>query len=199
MQMTEINWNKIEEQLKEELDEYRFRHTLGVSYTAAALAMAYGSDVQKARLAGLLHDCAKAIPNSIRIPMCEENGISVTDIERENTSLLHSKLGVLVARRDYGVEDEDILGSIRWHTTGKPEMSLLEQIVYIADYIEPNRDYNMEIKSEIRKKAFTDPDLGCDAIMSEIVDYIKKSSKPMDEMTIKAYNYYHSKVNGKGE
>ena len=133
--MQDINWKEIEEKLKDTLDEERFRHTLGVSYTAAAIAMAHGYDVQKARLAGMLHDCAKSVPKEKRIPMCEEYGIEVSECEKENTGLLHSKLGVMIADRIYGISDEEILGSIRWHTTGRPEMSILEQIIYIADYI----------------------------------------------------------------
>lgn len=188
--MQDINWKEIEEKLKDTLDEERFRHTLGVSYTAAAIAMAHGYDVQKARLAGMLHDCAKSVPKEKRIPMCEEYGIEVSECEKENTGLLHSKLGVMIADRIYGISDEEILGSIRWHTTGRPEMSILEQIIYIADFIEPNRDIELEIPAEIRKSAYSDLDRCCALIMKEIVGYLRDSSKKMDEMTEKACEYY---------
>ncbi|MBR3397769.1 MAG: bis(5'-nucleosyl)-tetraphosphatase (symmetrical) YqeK [Lachnospiraceae bacterium] len=188
--MQDINWKEIEEKLKDTLDEERFRHTLGVSYTAAAIAMAHGYDVQKARLAGMLHDCAKSVPKEKRIPMCEEYGIEVSECEKENTGLLHSKLGVMIADRIYGISDEEILGSIRWHTTGRPEMSILEQIIYIADYIEPNRDTYLEIPAEIRQYAFSDLDRCCAMIMKRIVGYLGSSSKKKDEMTEKACDYY---------
>lgn len=184
------DWKSIEQKLQKTLDEERYRHTLGVSYTAAAIAMAHGYDLQKAKLAGLLHDCAKHIPAEERLRLCEENAIEITEIERKNTSLLHSKLGVYIAERDYGIQDEEILGAIRWHTTGKPEMSELEQIIYIADYIEPNRDKWLLIDPEIRKSAYTNLNQCCMLIMEKIVKYIRSKQKDMDEMTIEAYQYY---------
>ena len=192
--METINWEEIEKKLKNTLDEERYRHTLGVSYTAAAIAMAHGYDVEKARLAGILHDCAKSVPKEKRIPMCEEYGIEVTDCERENTGLLHSKLGTVVAGRDYGITDQEIHGAIRWHTTGRPEMTLLEQIIYIADYIEPNRDAEIDIPAKIRMAAYDDLDQCCAMIMKSIVEYLKTSSKRMDEMTLEAYEYYRQKT-----
>ena len=192
--MDEYNWKEIEKKLKNTLDGKRYRHTLGVSYTAAALAMAHGEDIKKARLAGLLHDCAKCVPEQERIPMCEEYGISLTPCEISNTALIHAKLGVVIAKRDYLIKDEDILGAIRWHTTGKPEMSALEQIIYIADYIEPNRDAKLQISSEIRKTAFKDLDAGCEAVMGDIVAYLNSTGYQMDEMTYKAYDYYHELI-----
>ena len=192
--MDDYNWKATEEKLRLTLDDERYRHTLGVSYTAAAIAMAHGFDVRRARLAGILHDCAKYLPRDERIPACEKFGIDVTECERVNTGLLHSKLGTVIAERDYGIEDEDILGAIRWHTTGKPEMSILEQIIYIADYIEPNRDAEIEIPEEIRKLAFTDLDRCCALIMKRITEYLSTSSKSMDEMTVKACEYYMQKT-----
>lgn len=189
--MTNINWKETEDKLRGALDDYRFRHTLGVAYTAAALAMSHGYDVSKARLAGLLHDCAKGIRGQERIAMCEENGIEITPVERENTSLLHSKLGVLLASRDYGINDPEILSAIRWHTTGRPEMSVLEKIIYISDFIEPNREEIMSVDPELKTLAFKDLDLGCEAVMSETIRYLKATQKTMDEKTVEAYNYYH--------
>ena len=192
--MDTYNWEETEDRLKAALDEERYRHTLGVSYTAAAIAMAHGFDVRRARLAGILHDCAKCIPKEERIPACEQNGIEVTECERENTGLLHSKLGTVIAKRDYGIDDEEILGAIRWHTTGKPDMSTLEKIIYIADYIEPNRDAEIDIPQEIRILAFSDLDKCCALIMKRIVEYIRSSSKTMDTMTVSAYEYYSSRT-----
>lgn len=187
------DWKSIEEKLKNTLDEERYRHTLGVSYTAAALAMAHGEDVQKARLAGLLHDCAKCIPGNQRIKICEDNHIEIREVERKNTSLLHSKLGAFIAKRDFGIDDEEIFGAIRWHTTGRPDMTVLEQIIYISDFIEPNRDEEITIDPDIRKYAFTDLDECCKRIMADVVEYIHSASREMDEMTVEAYNYYSRK------
>ena len=95
--MNEIFTN-IQMQLKEELDEKRYEHTIGVMYTAASLAMRYGVMMHQAILAGLLHDCAKAIPNDEKLELCKKYGIIVSDVERENPSLLHAKLGAYIAR-----------------------------------------------------------------------------------------------------
>ena len=130
---------KIQEQIQLELDKSRYEHTQGVMYTAAALAMRYGEDINKAMLAGLLHDCAKCIPAEEKLRMCEENHLQISDVERANPSLLHAKLGAFLAKTKYKIEDYDILKAIESHTTGRPDMSLLEKIIYIADYIEPNR------------------------------------------------------------
>ena len=187
---TEPNWREIEKRLKDTLDEDRYRHTLGVAFTAAAMAMAHKLDITKARLAGLLHDCAKCIPKEERLSLCVKNGIEVTAIEQINVSLLHSKLGVLIARRDFGIDDPEIAGAIRWHTTGRPAMTKLEQIIYLADCIEPNRDDEMMIDPEVRYAAFTDLDKCCRMIMEEVVKYIRTSGKDMDDKTLEAYNYY---------
>ena len=135
MEMQEIRKN-----LKKDLDKYRYEHTKGVMYTAGCLAMANNYDVEKAMLAGLLHDCAKCVPADEKIKLCEKNHIEISDAEYKNPGLLHAKLGAFFARKKYGIENEEILRSIESHTTGRPNMSLLDKIIYIADYIEPGRD-----------------------------------------------------------
>ena len=114
---------KIKEDLKKKLSSKRYEHTMGVEYTSTCLAMRYGADIEKARLAGLLHDCAKYL----------SSGIPVSAYERKNPELLHAKLGACFANELYGVTDPEILSAIIWHTTGCPEMSLLDKIVFIAD------------------------------------------------------------------
>ena len=96
---------KIQHVLKKELDDNRYQHTLGVMYTAASMAMRYDVDVLKALYAGLLHDCAKCIPNDKKLHLCGKYGFTVSDIERENPSLLHAKLGACLAHEKYGVTD----------------------------------------------------------------------------------------------
>ncbi|MBR3276584.1 MAG: bis(5'-nucleosyl)-tetraphosphatase (symmetrical) YqeK [Eubacterium sp.] len=191
------DWLTIEEKLRAALNPVRYQHTLGVTYTAAALAMKYGLDVGKARLAGLLHDCAKCIPDDEKIRMCRENPVEVTEFELEHPYLLHSKLGAFVAQAEYGVTDEEILSAIRWHTTGKPEMTVLEQIIYISDSIEPNRDDELPDLRDVRILAFTDLDECCVQIMHDNIAHIKARGLPMDSMTEKAYNYYKEKVSSR--
>ena len=180
---------KLRKQLEKELKPDRFDHTLGVAYTAANMAFYYGADPQKALIAGYLHDCAKCMSHEDQIKVCEKNGIEITDVERSNHSLLHAKVGMYLARTKYEIDDEDILSAIRWHTTGRENMSLLEKIVYIADFIEPNRREleNMEV---IRKEAYEDIDKCLAHILHDSVVYLKTLGKTCDDATRQAYEFY---------
>lgn len=184
---------KIEKKLKKYLDEERLWHTVGVMHTAAALAMVYDVDIERAQLAGLLHDCAKCIPNKKKLKLCAENDISVSEFEKEHPFLLHAKLGAWVAGVKYGVRDREILESITWHTTGKEEMSVLEKIIYIADYIEPARDKAPRLP-EIRKLAFADLDLCMYEILKDTLYYLDDNPEDIDQATKRAYNYYKEEI-----
>lgn len=183
----------IRKRLKKKLDADRYEHTLGVSYTAACLAMRYGADMKKAALAGLLHDCAKCIPDSEKILKCRKHNIPVTEIERKNPSLLHAKLGAYYAKSKYGVEDKEILSAIACHTTGKENMSLLEEILFIADYIEPDRDKAPDL-AEIRSLAFQDLQLAVAKVLLGTIQYVNKRNAAMDETTQRAYQYYSNLI-----
>ena len=186
--MNEIFTN-IQMQLKEELDEKRYEHTIGVMYTAASLAMRYGVMMHQAILAGLLHDCAKSIPNDEKLELCKKYGIIVSDVERENPSLLHAKLGAYIAREKYGVMDDEVLHAIYVHTTGEPGMSTLDKILFVADYIEPKRDKapNLAI---VRKLAFQDLDECMYKILGDTLAYLEENPKDIDNATKDAFLYY---------
>ncbi len=180
---------KMRKKVKKNLDKPRYQHTLGVMYTAASLAMCYGEDLERTMVAGLLHDCAKCIPNSEKIDLCKHYNLPISDIERENPSLLHSKLGAQLARDKYGVKDPGILNSINYHTTGKPAMSLLEKIIFLADFIEPGR-YKSPDLEEIRKMSFSNIDKAVYMTLASTLDYLKRQNTPIDQQTEVAYNYY---------
>lgn len=180
---------KLRKQLEKELKPDRFEHTLGVAYTASSMAFYYGADVQKALIAGFLHDCAKSLSHEEQVKVCEKNGIEMTEVERKNHSLLHAKVGVFLAKTQYDVEDEEVLGAIRWHTTGREDMTLLEKIIYIADFIEPNRK-PLENMTQIRKEAFTDIDRCLAHILHDSVVYLRTIGKETDDATMKAYEFY---------
>ena len=150
---------KMQKKLKSHLDKERYEHTLGVMYTAAAMAMCHGEDMEKALTAGLLHDCAKCIPGDKKLRLCGRYHLSISEAEASNPSLLHAKLGAYLAAKKYHVRDRDILNAIASHTTGRPDMSTLEKIIYIADYMEPGRD-ELPNMAEVRRLAFHDLD-GC--------------------------------------
>ena len=183
--------NKIEliRTLEQELNYKRFVHTMAVAGTASSLAMCYGMNIQKAELAGLLHDCAKCIDARKMQKLCEKAGLEITPFEAGSGSLLHSKAGSVLAAEKYGCTDPDILNAIRYHTTGRPGMSLLEKIIFVADYIEPGR-YTAKNLPEIRKMAFEDIDEALLKILYDTLVYLNSTGNTVDPMTQKTYDYY---------
>lgn len=127
------------------LNPHRFKHTLAVAETAYRIASATGSNAERAYLAGLLHDCAKHLSDSELIEAATNHGETLGEQElKYPNNLLHSKVGSFRAREVYGIDDSEILSSIYYHTTAKPDMSLLEKIIYVSDFIEPGRKIDME-------------------------------------------------------
>lgn len=182
---------KLTKEMEEVMDAKRYTHTLGVAYTAAALAMCHGVDMKKAQVAGLLHDCAKCLTDEKRIEICEKNGLPISSVERRNPSLLHAKVGSFLAKTKYDVEDEEILGAICYHTTGRPNMNPLEKIIFIADYIEPGRDRAARLP-EIRREAFVSLDETLRMILSDTLAYLdgKEKEGEIDPMTKETYEFY---------
>lgn len=187
--MKVIELKKIRKAMEKELDAKRYEHTLGVEYTAAALAMRYGASVKDAQLAGILHDCAKCLSDEKRLAICEKRNISISEYERRNPSLLHAKVGSYLAMEEYDVTDLDVVHAILNHTTGRPGMSLLEKIVFVADYIEPGRDKAANL-DEIRRMAFVDLDATLLRILKDTLAYLENSGEEIDPMTRKTYEYY---------
>lgn len=183
------NFKNITKDLKNSLDKDRYEHTIGVSYTAICLAMKYDVDLEKAEIAGLLHDCAKCIADDKKLKKCIEHNISINEAEKAKPSLLHAKLGAFIAMDKYGIQDKEIINAILKHTTGSQEMTMLEKIIFVADYIEPNRDKAANLK-EIRKTAFEDIDKAVYLIMRDTLEYLTKTNSPIDNQTQKAYEYY---------
>ncbi len=191
--MKNVDISKLRRAMEKSLDAKRFEHTLGVAYTAAALAMCYDVDTEAAIIAGLLHDCAKSISNEKKLSMCEKRNMNISSVERRNPSLLHAKLGCILAMEEYHVEDMDVLNAVRYHTTGRPEMSLLEKIIFVSDYIEPGRNKaeNLEM---IRKMAFQDLDKALLKILTDTLSYLEDSTDDIDDMTQKTYDFYKNSV-----
>lgn len=179
----------IKTELQQILTGKRYEHTIGVAYTAMCLSMVYGVDMKKAELAGLLHDNAKCMSEEKLLKKCMKNKLEISEIEKELPYLLHAKLGAFYAREKYGIDDEEIVSAIYYHTTGRPEMNLLEKIIYVADYIEPGRDKAKNL-AEIRKLAFTDIDMAIYKITGDTLGYLGGDKKKVDEMTIETYRYY---------
>ncbi|HJB90217.1 MAG TPA: bis(5'-nucleosyl)-tetraphosphatase (symmetrical) YqeK [Candidatus Eisenbergiella merdigallinarum] len=189
--MKEPDIRKIRKSMEKVLDPKRYEHTLGVAYTAAALAMRYGEDINNAVLAGMLHDCAKCLTNEKRLAICEKYNIAVNDAEHKNPYLLHAKVGSFLAMKKYGVTDKDVINAILNHTTGRPGMSLLEKIIWVADYIEPGRKQAPNL-ALIRKMAFEDLDQALLTALKDTLEYLHAGKMEVDTMTQRTYDFYRN-------
>lgn len=189
---------KLRKEIEKILEPKRFEHTLGVAYTAAMLAKVHGADADKAMTAGLLHDCAKCISFQEQLALCERNHVPLSRMERETDSpLIHAKAGGALAGEKFGIDDEDIINAIYYHTTGRPKMSRLEKVIYIADYIEPGRKAGhnsspeyAESLSKARKLAYQDLDAALFQILSDTLKFLTRQSTHADPMTQETYEYY---------
>lgn len=170
----------------------RYWHTIGVANTCACLAMRYGVDMERAYIAGLLHDCAKCLSDDELIRECQDAGIEISEYEQISPYLLHGKVGALYAKEKFGITDSEILSSIIYHTTGKPAMTMLEEIVFIADYIEPYRDKASNL-DEIRGIVFNDIDLAVCRVSEDTIKYLKNNGQTLDKATVDTYTYYNTK------
>lgn len=186
---------KIKKYLKKHLTKDRYQHTVSVANTAIAMAMRYNPDttnanfIKRAELAGMLHDCAKCMDNAKKLRLCEKYAIPCSDFEREHPYLLHGKIGAHIAKEKFHINDNDVLQAITWHTTGRPDMSLMEKIIFIADYIEPMRRPIPEL-NVIRRLAFEDIDKAMEKILCNTLKFLETKGSPFDVMTQKTYDSY---------
>ena len=186
---------KIKEYIERNMSEKRRLHTYGVCETAVKLARQYGCDIEKARLAALLHDIYRGIPSSTLDYYVRHLGLDEKYLG--NANLAHGKIAAATCGREFGVTDSDVINAVSYHTTGRAGMSLLEVIIYVADAIEPGRDYpGVE---EIRRAAEEDLDRACLMSLSHTIDYVKSEGKYLDRDTIRAREYFTDKLNKKGE
>lgn len=184
---------KIKEDMKATLKPRRYTHVMNVASMCFKLAKLHGYDPVKAYTAGLLHDCAKYLNDEEILKECESLGIKYDEVERRQASnLLHSKVGAAWAKEKYGIADEDIISAISFHTTGRPDMSTLEKILYMSDVIEPGRDMNYKPSLEvIRSIATYDLDLACAHVLNNVVPYILSNYKDnVCMLTVETYEYY---------
>jgi predicted HD superfamily hydrolase involved in NAD metabolism len=174
--------------LKANLKEKRYIHTLGVADTAKKLAKLNGISEEKAEIAGLAHDVAKNLSKERMKELMEENNIVLSKLEESNSDLWHSIIAHIETKDKLGIYDEEILDSIRWHTTGKEDMSILTKIIYIADMIEPNRKFDGI--EDIRKATFEDLDKGVYCGLTHTIEFLLSKNLLIDENTIKARNCF---------
>lgn len=189
--------SEIRTYIKMNLKPKRYDHSIGVMETAKELAVRHGEDPERAALAGILHDCGKQYGNEEALRLMEALGYVPNDVERHDPSLLHGRIGALVARERFHVADDGILSAITWHTTGKSGMSQLDKIVYIADYIEPNRDGDWVYP--MRTMAFRDLDRCLVMCADSTLTYVMKKGMPIHPDTVRMRNEILMKRAEKGD
>lgn len=164
------------------MSEKRRVHTYAVAEEAKKLSQRYGEDMEKAEIAALFHDFCRGIGSD------ELNGyvrrFGLDPVYFDNANLAHGKIAACIMEENFHITDRDIINSVRFHTTGRADMSRLEKILYLADAIEPNRDYDGIEK--IRKLAYQDLDEACLAVMEHSIQYVKCKGQYLDEDTVKA-------------
>ncbi len=184
--MNENVLNKLRVELQKTLDSSSLAHSFGVRDTAVKMARRHGADPQKAAVAGLLHDLAKPLSELDLLNLAEDFGILIDGVERDCPSLLHAPVGAELARRRFEIEDPEILGAIRWHTTGRPGMSPLEEVIYLADYIEPGRRFTgVQTMRRLEANNLHHATLYA---MDSTIRYLLRSGRPVHPSTLMARN-----------
>ena len=176
------------EKLIEDIGEARYSHSIRVMETSILLAEKYGADIEKARTAAILHDCAKFEDGVNLLKLASEFDIMLDRVMENNLELLHGPIGAKIAELEYKVTDIEVLDAIRFHTTGREDMTILDKIIYISDYIEPNR--NFDGLEQVRKLAFTNIDSSILLAMENTIRFLLEKNKLIHLDTIKARNYF---------
>lgn len=188
-----MDYIEIEKDLKNNLSEERFLHTIGVRDCAIELAKMYNADIKKAELAGLLHDCAKCYPTEELKNYINENSIELDENEIKNYKTLHAPVGAYFVCNKYKINDSEIINSVRWHTLGRVNMTLLDKIVFLADKIEKNtRDlvYREEILNILKEnKGELGLNLALLKCFEETIKSLAKRRLYICKTTIDVYNW----------
>lgn len=171
-------------------DRKRVAHVIGCSNTAAELALRYGENVENARRAGILHDITKALGSSEQLKLCDRYDIILNHFYRENTKLLHAKTGSAIAERLFG-ENTEVCDAICWHTTGRVNMTTLEKILYLADYVEPNRCFPSV--EALRKLTFSDLDLAMELGLEMTLEQLNQNHRQINEDSFAALRFFQER------
>ncbi|WP_270180597.1 bis(5'-nucleosyl)-tetraphosphatase (symmetrical) YqeK [Alkalihalobacillus sp. CinArs1] len=171
--------------VKPHLTEHRYEHTIGVTNTAVELAEKYGADVRKTETAAIFHDYAKFRPKDEMRQMVVDFGLP-KDLLDYSTELLHAPVGAILVKKEIGIKDGEILDAIHYHTSGRPNMTLIEKCVFLADYIEPGRKFpGVE---EVRELATVDLDQAIVQSIKNTVNFLMKKNQPVYPATFETYN-----------
>ena len=174
--------------LEQNLTRKRFQHSCNVARAAKQLAQRYGADQEKAYFAGLLHDICKEMPDDEQRRLMLAGDFAPDEAELHSRKLWHGIAGAYFLQSEYGVTDRDILNAVRFHTVGRPGMSLLEEIIYIADMISDERDYKGVTK--MRRLAYEDLQAAMLTALTDAIGSVLKKEGLIPQYTIAAYNSY---------
>lgn len=177
----------LKDKLIKDIGEKRYDHSIRVMETAIKLAETYNSDIEKTKIAAILHDCAKIRDEIYLLKRVSDFDIILDACMKYNHELIHGPLGAKIAEEEYNIKDIEILNAIHYHTTGKENMSILDKIIYMADYIEPGR--NFPGVEEIRRLAFEDLDRALLLAMEKTIVFLIEQNKLIHPNTIEARNY----------
>lgn len=175
------------EEIKKTLSSHRYRHTMGVAEMAVKLAKLYGADRELVEISALLHDVAREIDNSSMLDLCLKYGILPDEIERQVPELLHGKVGACIAQETYGIKNTVVLDAVRYHTTGRKDMSLPEKIIFIADMIEPGRAFPGVVL--LREKAFENLNKSVLAGLNSTIRFVLERDMVIHPLSIEARNH----------
>ncbi len=181
-----VTISEIIERLPKYETQKRIKHSIRVKETALQLYKLWGGNKQVLVYAALLHDIARDLSIEKLIKIAEKNGYRIDKIEAENPIILHAPIGAIIAEKDFGITDKNILNCIKYHTTGRASITLNEAIIYLADFIEPGRDF--EDAKKVRKIAFADLK---EAVIRETilnVAYLMNARVPIHPKTIEMFN-----------
>lgn len=183
-----IRYEELYEHVKNKLSEKRFNHSERVVKRAIEYAKIYNVDIEMVKLVAISHDIAKELSEEENQEYISKHNIKLDDIEKENKSLLHAKIGAYICKEKYGFT-EDMVNAVMYHTTGRENMSILEKIIYLADATEEGRDeYNVSEYVDLIKK---DIDKGMVEISKRVINKLLKNEKLIHLDTINCYNYYN--------
>ncbi|MGB9791433.1 MAG: bis(5'-nucleosyl)-tetraphosphatase (symmetrical) YqeK [Thermacetogeniaceae bacterium] len=181
-------WSEIEGMIERRLTPLRLAHVLAVRDCAVELARAHGESLEKAGLAGLLHDYARDLPGEELLRIGEEEGLITCEVERQVPILLHGPVGALLVRRELGIDDPEVLEAISLHTLGRPGMGRLAKIVYLADMVAEGRSFpGVE---ELRRKAFEDLSEALLLGFASTIRYCLETRRLIHPQTLEAWNYF---------
>jgi predicted HD superfamily hydrolase involved in NAD metabolism len=182
-----LDTESIKKYLESSISSKRYVHSINVSVTAAKLAEQYGCDVLKADVAGLVHDCAKELDMEQLLDCLSEENIATDEMTLNTKELLHGPAAVHICRTVFGIEDKEILSAVRYHITGRENMTLLEKIIYLSDFIEPSRSF--EGVEELRELATKDLDRALLFAFNSSIVYLISKNGSIHMDTILARNY----------